>query len=387
MYHNQLRDLLKKYTEGNCTESEKALIETWYVRNYPTTSFNPSQDELEQDLATITARLPGSGSIKLKQRRKYLQYASIAASLLMVLTITLYFYKNIDHKKETKTVKVTQEIRPGGNKATLTLSDGTKILVDKLKHGTVTQQGRVTIIKAKNGQLIYNILKADKESHKEATGENTITTPRGGQFQVNLPDGTRVWLNAASTLTFPIVFKNSERTVRLDGEAYFEVSKDVSRPFRVQSGSQVVEVLGTHFNINAYVDELFIKTTLLEGSVRISLLGSSNARILKPGQESNVGKTGTVAVKQADLEQAVSWKNGKFVFTGDNIESIMRKLSRWYNVDIEFRGDMSGKNFVGTVFRYQTIQDVLKALELTGTVHFEITESPNGKERRLIVMP
>ena len=210
---------------------------------------------------------------------------------------------------------------------------------------------------------------------------NTITTPKGGQYQVTLMDGTRVWLNAASSLHYPTVFKGSERSVQLTGEAYFEVAKNSKMPFRVTSNGQVTEVLGTHFNINSYPDEQGTTTTLLEGSVRILNAKSDAAILLKPGQQSGSDASGKIKVANVNPEQFVAWKDGKFIFTNANIESIMRQVSRWYNVEIEYKGDASKEKFGGRTSRFTNVAELLEILELTDHVQFEI------EGRRIIVMP
>lgn len=319
--------------------------------------------------------------------------AAVAAVILMVLISGLYFYLNKPTGPQLATQKPQpgkNDIAPGGNKAILTLADGSKITLDDAANGEIARQAGISIAKTSNGQLIYSIAKSKSTTPTSKLVYNIIETPKGGQYQINLPDGSKIWLNSASKLRFPASFPKHESKVELTGEAYFEVaqitSSSVRIPFKVTSGDQTVEVLGTHFNINAYRDEPSINTTLLEGSIRISLLPASNggsgkkfSQLLKPGQQSEVNEI--IKVFNADTEEAVAWKNGYFMFNNESIESIMRKISRWYNVDVEYRGNISQKAIWGSVSRFKNVTEVLDMLELTGSVHFKI------EERRVIVMP
>ena len=229
---------------------------------------------------------------------------------------------------------------------------------------------------------------------------NTINTPRGGQYKINLPDGTKVWLNAASSLTYPSQFTAKERRVELSGEAYFEVASQVLTnskgnskiPFIVKTQNQEVEVIGTHFNVKAYNDDNDSETTLLEGKVKV--VGYSNGvksneeKILNVGQ-SAIWNNGKIVIEAVNTEKAIAWKDGKFAFSGENIKDLMSNISRWYNVEVAYDGDVSEVNFEGSISRYETISEVLRKLELTGTVHFKIVPIENelGQERRIIVMP
>nr|WP_305121106.1 FecR domain-containing protein [Pedobacter xinjiangensis] len=206
---------------------------------------------------------------------------------------------------------------------------------------------------------------------------NTIETPKGGEYQVILPDGTKVWLNSASVLTFPARFTLKNRSVKLIGEAYFEVAKDKQRPFQVNLGRTTVEVLGTHFNIAAYHDDPEIKTTLLEGSVKIS--GFSKKVVLQPGEQASVAND-DISVSHPKLTEVMAWKNGYFSFNNEDIKSIMKKVSRWYDVDVEFVGNISSQQFGGTFNRSKTVEELLAHLEVLGTIKFKM------KGRRIIVM-
>jgi ferric-dicitrate binding protein FerR (iron transport regulator) len=221
-------------------------------------------------------------------------------------------------------------------------------------------------------------------TEKDAAFYNTITTPRGGQYQVTLSDGTKVWLNAASSIRFPVLFTGNERKVEITGEAYFEVAKNVSKPFKVKTISSEVEVLGTHFNVNAYDDEAVAKTTLLEGLVKVSVPqtgGKLAARFLQPGQQSGITKDGRISVlNNADTEEAVAWKNGRFQFRSADLKSILRQISRWYDVDVVYKGNVD-LHFTGQLTRDDYVSKVFDKLALTGEVHFKI----EGK--KIIVSP
>ena len=263
----------------------------------------------------------------------------------------------------------------------LTLADGTQVTLNEQANGEIAKQAGASITKTADGQLIYT---AKANPSGKATN-NTISTPRGGQYQVDLPDGTRVWLNAMSSLTFPTTFKGNRRLVRLKGEGYFEVAKLEKMPFMVVADKQTVLVYGTHFNVNSYADEGSTKTTLLEGSVDVSSVDQQQApkaifRIarLKPGQQAEFSN-GSLKVQPADVEEAVAWKNGKFKFSNENIESLMRKVARWYDVDVEYKGKISKEGFGGQVSRSRNVSEILEVLQLTRLVHFEI------EGRRIIV--
>lgn len=263
---------------------------------------------------------------------------------------------------------VKQDLAPGGNRAILTLADGTQIPLDSAGTGNLAQQGNMRIIKLDSGQLAYRPAGGDATT---AVLYNTISTPRGGQFRITLPDGSQVWLNASSSLRYPTVFAGHERRVELSGEAYFEVAKKAGMPFRIGSNAMEVEVLGTHFNMMTYDDEEVLKTTLLEGAVKVTRDGRS--RQLLPGQQARVHRSdGSMDVlKDANTEEAVAWKNGFIQFEGQDIKAAMRMLARWYNVDVEYRAAVPA-HFRGIIPRNVPVSQVLKMMELTGEVHFSI---------------
>jgi transmembrane sensor len=256
---------------------------------------------------------------------------------------------------------------PGGNKAVLTLADGSTIVLDSAHNGILSQQGNSKVQKLDSAQLAYNTL------YEKPAGMvyNTLATPRGGQYQLMLPDGSKVWLNAASSIRFPTSFQGKDREVELRGEAYFEIKENKAKPFKVKvSRSEEVEVLGTHFNIMAYEDEPVIKTTLLEGAIKVTT--GAIGKTVKPGQQVQLNAKGELKViEAADVEEAVSWKNGYFQFHIVDIETVMRQLTRWYDVDVYYENGKPEGHFLGEISRNNNLSDVLKILEMNG-VHFRM---------------
>lgn len=372
MEEAKIKSLLKKYAEGNSSPEENAFLEGWYIQWNKERPLGLSGQDLSSDLLLIKAHTP---DLKADQKRLDLWPKVMAAAVVLFIVtagISLYLNRGADHESEKKMAKVpAPEIVPGGQKAILTLSNGARISLTDIGKGEVAKESGLVISKTADGQLKYE-LTGKGAAHEELISYNTVETPVGGQYQVVLPDGSRVWLNAASSLRFPSAFNPSDtRTVKLTGEAYFEVAPDKKRPFKVISNQQEVEVLGTHFNVNSYDDDGFTKTTLLKGSIKVKMTGkTAGFRILKPGQQSVLG-TG-IEVLDVDLETIVDWKNGNFYFNNESIQRIMKKLSRWYNVDIEYKGAIPAVVFGGEVSRSKKLTEVLELLEHTGQVHFTI---------------
>lgn len=296
---------------------------------------------------------------------------TIAASIFFTLGTGIYFYSR--HSVDQQQLVYLKQMKPGKNSATLTLGDGRTIVLNNVGKGQLAEQAGVTIVKSENGALTY---KANPKSGKSMM--NTLSTSKGEQFKVILPDGTNVWLNAASSIRYPTTFANvKSRKVSLKGEAYFEVTKDKSHPFVVESNLQEVEVLGTHFNISSYPEETLVKTTLLEGLVKVtpfSSKGSEKPELLKPGYQAEVGPKG-LSIKEVNTATAVDWTNGKFIFENESLASILTKISRWYNVSIEYQNEsLKQVTFTGTLSRYDQVDKVLSKLELTDEVKFKVTE-------------
>lgn len=387
----KIASLIAGYLQSTLSEQQKEKLFNWIAESESNRrAFSEILDEqnLERYLSEFATYNATTALAKFKSERVVVKSMtrfkpglriSAAASLLLVLSFGFWLHRQQKHVMQLAVSKNKSDVAPGGNRATLTLANGTEIGLDSASNGEIAQQGGVTVTKTKSGQVIYNL--ADLASSAPAAeGYNTIATPRGGQYQVILPDGSHVWLNAASSIRFPTVFRNNERKVEINGEAYFEVAKDKTKPFRVLSGEQTVEVLGTHFNVMAYDDEKAIITTLLEGSVAVS--NQKGRVIIKPNQNVTMQRNGsTLTVNETDVEAAVMWKNGYFHFDDEPIEGIMRKISRWYNVEIVYKGNIAGKTFGGNISRFKNVSELLDVLQTTGSIHFQI------KERRIIVMP
>jgi len=261
---------------------------------------------------------------------------------------------------------------PGGNKAVLILDNGSTVTLDSTKNGLVAMQGSSNVMKVAGGQLAY--ARGGADTAGGAAGKttamlyNTIRTPRGGQYEVTLPDGSHVWLNAATSLRFPTAFAGADRTVELSGEAYFEVARARDQPFKVKVGGMTVDVLGTHFDVMAYDDEESFRTTLLSGAVRIS--GGDGSKVLRPGEEATLGKDGRgMTVAEADTDQAVAWKNGLFQFESAGLPAVMRQVARWYDVDVHYEGTIE-RHFSGFIARSAPLADVLHQLERAGKTSF-----------------
>ncbi len=377
MHNYKSEDLLHKYKAGTCTDEERAIVESWHIHELNNSDFMPDEEELDRVGKAIWAGLPVHEP-KYNIIPLWLKYTAVASVAVILSVGGLYFFKQekeIPVETESQAVRFKNDVKPGTNKAMLTLADGTAISLDDAATGKVAKQSGIVISKTADGQLVYGMAKngaADKTPEY-----NTISTPRGGQYQVNLPDGTRVWLNAASKLKFPSSFiQLKDRKVELSGEAYFEVTKDKKRPFIVSASDQKVEVLGTHFNVNAYPGAVVDRTTLLEGSVKLTK--HSKEYMLKPGQQATVGTA--VRIAEVDTEEVIAWKNGNFIFVDNDIKTIMDMLERWYDIEVVYEGKQSPIGFNAEISRDKSLVQVLKALEKTGNVKFRI------EGRRVIVM-
>lgn len=375
------KTLLDKYKSDMATREEKNLVENWY---HTLKDEDLLLDEVRIDAIgnEIWSKLPVNQSLKRVSLRSQLTPAfrrGIAAAAAIVLIVSVALYFGSQFRKDGNVIAQQHKIVPGGNNATLTLANGTKIDLNNAHNGMLAQQSGVKISKTTNGQLIYTISDQSGDVTDGKPMFNTIETPNGGQYQLILPDGTKVWLNAASSLKYPVSFNGNDRSVELIGEGYFEVAKRIAQRFSVLTSRGTVEVLGTHFNVNAYHDEPLNRIALLEGSVRVSL--GDESKVMKPGQQSLVSNKSIRLINDADNESAIAWKDGYFKFDDENIETIMRKISRWYNVDIQYEKGIPEYGFGGKVSRFNDVSEVLKVLELTGAIHFK-TEG-----RRITVMP
>lgn len=291
-----------------------------------------------------------------------------AVAVILLFGIGAYVWNMKQEKSAVVTatfpVPVQNDVLPGSNKAILTLADGSSIILDSASNGQIAWQGNTQVIKLADGQLRYiaNKVTGDKPLY------NTMRTPRGGQYRLTLPDGTRVWLNSESSIIYPAVFAGNERTVSITGEAYFEVAKIIDpgthkagHPFKVKANEMTVEVLGTYFNINAYSDETNIKTTLLEGSVKV--WHGKLSGMLKPGEQSQVNEqVGLKIVRDADLEATMAWKNGLFHFSNADVQTVMRQLMRWYDMEVVYEGKIPVREFQGKIQKNLNLSQVLNIL-------------------------
>lgn len=368
--------LLRRYLEGRCSPEEQRLVELWYHELL--------DSEKQRDKAVIDEdRLKEHVWKSIGKRRpaRLPRFVAAAAVLFAIATgIYLYRYKTSQDLGEATTLPASAAIQPGGNRAMLTLADGTQIDLDENQAGIVIDTGIAYL----DGSMIQRPERPDMRRF-------AIATPRGGQYRVVLPDGTNAWLNAATTLEFESRPGESERVVTLNGEAYFEVSSRQGNglgktTFKVKTGRQEVTVLGTGFNVSAYEESPQTVTTLVQGRVRVADIHaggneqSTGAWVLEPGFQA-VTTAQYTETSAANLESAIGWKNGDFVFDGSSIQEIMQQLSRWYDIDIQYRGAVTTEAFGGKIARTKDIRDVLRVLELTGGVKFAI------ENRTIIVNP
>ncbi|WP_316817519.1 FecR family protein [Pedobacter nyackensis] len=397
--NNEIIQLFIKYLNNQCskTELEKVLTlieegsykDEWeFVLTEDAAALVKSARQSEMSFDEITGlhnRIQDTiveepqRAIVLPVRNTYWRKIAAAAVILITLSVGSFYYLSPQSLSGT----LANDIAPGGNKAILTLANGEKIVLTDAKNGDLAAQSGVVVTKLTDGKIVYTV-----KDQAATTKANSIETPKGGQYQVVLPDGTKVLLNAASVLTFPTSFTTvKERRVQLKGEAYFEVakvmmkdkelkSKEHRMPFIVVTNKEEIKVLGTHFNVNSYVDEPVSRTTLVEGSVMVDAFGAS--QMLTPGNQAVAGN-GTLTVAEANMEEVLAWKNGSFMFESEDIASVMRKISRWYDVDVVYEGAIPKDRFGGTVSRFSNVSKVLSKLELTNKVHFRI------EGRRIIV--
>ena len=375
------KEWMLNYLEQNDSTELRELMQQLFARNT-----NPAialKDAKAQELlAKIHLLIQPSAPGKIV-RFTFRKWMTAAAAIVLMLIAGYWFYSQQKTGTTEQPVAAEQvnDAAPGGNKAVLTLADGSVVVLDAAQNGVLSQQGATSVQKTDDGKIAYN----SRESGNDEVLYNTISTPRGGQYQMTLADGSKVWLNAASSLRFPVAFTGKERVVELTGEAYFEIAKNKNQPFKVEvAGKNTVEVLGTHFNINAYADEGSVHTTLLEGKVKVtaSANAGTNVLTLAPGEQSQFNTNGQLTKSNtADIEAVMAWKNGKFNFGEEaSIEMVMRQITRWYDLEVEYKGEVKG-SIGGSISRNVNASKVLEMLEMTGAVKFKM----EGK--KVIVMP
>ncbi len=378
-------DLLRRYNEGLCTDEEKALVEAWY---HGLEGRNPDPGEEEVNQAR-EATWQHFAHLERKARRFTFpyRYAAVGAVLIGSAFLVMRFFGDVKPDEPIAIVderaapeeELLRDAVPGGNKAILTLADGREVVLDEAKNGELARVDKVNIHKATDGLIVYETSYTTDASADEETAPlyNMISTPRGGQYRVVLPDGTNVWLNSASSLRYPVSFRGDIRSVELTGEAYFEVNKhqsgDEAVPFMVKTRLQTVRVLGTRFNVNAYEDEPTVNTTLLEGSVRVARGSgelSDKGLLLRPNHQA-VLDGNRMEVNEVDAEEMIAWKNGYFSFDHADIKIVMRQLSRWYDVEVVYEGDIPPGVFSGKVYRNMNLSAVMEVLAFS-RVNFRI---------------
>lgn len=411
--NNTIADLIIKHLQDTISAEESQTLEQWIAASEENRSkFNRivNGDTLREDLLRfadsdqkirqdVYAKLPDVHSaLIVTPKRSLMRWVSAAAAVLVIIGGSFWLMRS----KETPATNPPQQQVPmattipaGGNKATLTLADGTVIDLDKAGNGTIATEGKTKVTKTENGQLEY---KSTTGTRQTAITYNLLSTPRGGQYQLILPDGSKVWLNAASSIKYPTEFSGNERRVEVTGETYFEITRNTAKPFKVTvlppSGGAgrggEIEVVGTHFNINAYGDEQPIVTTLLEGKIKISPIEvvskqsggadinyhkpqTTNYKLLNPGEEAQINDKADIRVrKNVDTESAVAWMKGFFDFHNANIKTVMSQVSRWYNIDVQYKGAVPAQTFEGNIDRNIPLNELLALLQQMGATKFTI---------------
>jgi len=390
MMNPRLQALLHIYLLGRLTEDQRRELAGLLENDTAAEQLAALvQEQLSKGEYSIEGELPGTEDRIVEGVLRRLQAAPVrrvsfirrwgwAAAVILLLGVGGYVRMNGKHER---LAAGGQDIVPGGNKAILVLSDGTTITLDSAVGGVIARQGGSSIVKTAGGRIVYRSSDATRDRAPESAGAgetmmNTMRTPRGGNYRLTLPDGTQVWLNAASSITYPAAFTGKQRNVRISGEVYFEVVKNKELPFMVSvDGGADVEVLGTGFDVNAYTDEGSVKTTLLEGSVRVGKV------VLKPGQQAQVSQQKVSVVNNVDIDKVMAWKNGLFNFQDVSLREVMRQLERWYDIEVVYRKNVPDIRFEGEISRNINLSDLLKVLA-RADVKFSIEGG-----RRLVVLP
>ncbi len=383
----KLSDLIARHYLGLCSPSEEKILKKWLQEN--------SQNKILYDQILTQKNVTNKINQYLsfnsnevyqrikpqpvqKQRlytfRRILRYVAIFIIPLLAGGILLWYYNNSQEQEIISMV-------PGYSKATLTLADGSRIILDSVQNGNIAKQLATNIIKLDNGKLLYSDSISEKGTqHIDKLADfqiNTLSIPRGGEFQIILPDSTRVWLNSETVLEFPTRFTGSERKINLkNGEAYFEVAKNKQMPFIININEKAeVKVLGTHFSITAYKDEPTVKTTLVEGSVQVLSLINNHSSFITPGQQASLNTDGTISMQQVNTHLYTAWINGEFVFENASLETVLKKLGRWYDFDAAFENpEAKNYHFSGTLKRYENISQLIELLSYTSKLEFNVKE-------------
>lgn len=366
--------LIDKFTKGNLNPEEEAILDSWYLSLAKDDQTNISNVDLQAKKSAVLSRL--DEHYKKRSVTRLWPRIVIVAAAIAVIAFGIYFFTTPGLPNQDQNPNYANDISPGKNIATLTLANGKTINLSDRKTGVVIADGQLSyndqtaVFHDQAGEASFPVL------DDGVAQQLTATTPRGGTYQITLPDGTRVWMNADSKISFPSQFSGNSRKLQLLGEAYFEVAKDKKRPFVVVTDKQEIEVLGTHFNVNSYADNAFVLTTLLEGSVRVGQKGGSTTDvILKPGQQSIMGKSGQIRIRPVDTDEVMAWQKGLFMFDNEQLESIMKRVARWYSVEVVYEDDVAGRQaFSGSVTRFNKVSSLLRKLEKTGPVKFRVVQ-------------
>ncbi|MEE1944231.1 FecR family protein [Pedobacter sp. KR3-3] len=364
------KEQLKKYNNKTASAEEKRAVETWYetVNGAEAAHTADEAAQLKEVIFNrVKSKIEAEKEVPVLKNRLRISTAFLAkaAVLLLVFSVGAFFYlhknKPVSFASFIKTKKST--IKPGDNNAVLTLADGSTVILNEVANGQIGQQSGASITKTKSGELVYSFA---ANTNAKTTAINTISTPKGGQYHLILTDGTNVWLNANSSIKFPAAFTGDNRQVEITGEVYFEVFKNKAKPFIVNTSQSEIKVLGTHFNVNAYDDEAFEKTTLLEGA--IELKRGADKALLTPGLQASLSKSSShIAIKEVDdLDAIIAWKNGYFQFDRADLQSVMRQVSRWYNVSVSYKGPILNKEYSGKIPRKTTAEKLIEMLHYSG---------------------
>jgi transmembrane sensor len=382
----QIEAILDRHKAGASSPEDLILLESWYVAQQADVL-----PLIDQDVDSRLAQVKKNLLFKIADKHITLPKKSIplwtriavAASIVLAAASVYFTVFSNDESEELRIAALDAGIKPGGDKAVLTLANGKKVILNDVKLGEISSQAGIRIKKESNGILVYEVAAQNTGEANAESQWNTLETPKGGQYQVVLSDGSKVWLNAYSSIKFPAVFSTKSREVEMTGEAYFQVAKrtiggtKVAQSFIVRAHRQRIEVLGTHFNVNSYADEHSVKTTLLEGSVAINTLrdnlkaAGSNV-VLKPGQQSELNSSGDLAVSSVNVGEAIDWQKGYFAFHNEDVYQIMRKVARWYDIQVVYESSLPKDKLGGTLSRYQDVSKILDVMQRTGLFKFRI---------------
>lgn len=379
MDEQQLLSLLKRYEAGKCSETERVLLERWFAQRSAAGDWHWESEEERLLVRQLMRSRIEAQLFATKKTRKFWTFKKIAvaASIFLCFSTAIGLYLNQRIDAPTTLSHTEQAVDPGSKVAFLTLADGSTIQLDDAQTGTIFDENGVAIKKLDDGELLYEVDGGTVLDEQGNVATNTISIPRGGQYQLILPDGTKVWLNSASTLVYPNAFVGDEREVSLTGEAYFEVAKNEHKPFKVKAQDTEIQVTGTHFNINAYADEQQVTTTLVEGGINV--LKKGQHATLRPGYQA-VSRLddGPISIEAVDTDYALAWLEGDFVFENQDIQTIMKNIARWYNVDViyESSAPTARKAFGGTYTKSKGVKELLSHLETlsNNTIRFTLTE-------------